>query len=163
MEKLVIAGREFTSRLFLGTGKFDSNDPFHHSFRNGNGDGSHETYRTGRQGGRHAEAYRASRDTIIAEHVGCPECRRSRVRRPDGTRGIRHELVEVGNSSRPALFVARFHGDPEGHGAVGEVGLCRIALLSGRSYALQTSGRSRSGHSHAFGSTHRDKQGIADP
>ena len=26
MEKLVIAGREFTSRLFLGTGKFDSND-----------------------------------------------------------------------------------------------------------------------------------------
>ena len=26
MEKLVIAGREVTSRLFLGTGKFDSND-----------------------------------------------------------------------------------------------------------------------------------------
>ena len=26
MEKLVIAGREFASRLFLGTGKFDSND-----------------------------------------------------------------------------------------------------------------------------------------
>ena len=26
MEKLVIAGREFTSRLFLGTGKFNSND-----------------------------------------------------------------------------------------------------------------------------------------
>ena len=25
MEKLVIAGREFSSRLFLGTGKFDSN------------------------------------------------------------------------------------------------------------------------------------------
>ena len=26
MEKLVIAGREFRSRLFLGTGKFSSND-----------------------------------------------------------------------------------------------------------------------------------------
>ena len=63
----------------------------------------------------------------------------------------------------PRYLLPRFHGDPEGHGAVGEVGLCRIALLSGRPYALQTSGRSRSGHSHAFGSTHRDKQGIADP
>ena len=26
MEKLVIAGREFSSRLFLGTGKFNSNE-----------------------------------------------------------------------------------------------------------------------------------------
>lgn len=26
MEKLIIAGREFHSRLFLGTGKFNSND-----------------------------------------------------------------------------------------------------------------------------------------
>lgn len=26
MEKLIIAGREFSSRLFLGTGKFDSNE-----------------------------------------------------------------------------------------------------------------------------------------
>ena len=26
MKKLVIAGREFSSRLFLGTGKFDSNE-----------------------------------------------------------------------------------------------------------------------------------------
>ena len=26
MEKLVIAGREFNSRLFLGTGKFNNND-----------------------------------------------------------------------------------------------------------------------------------------
>ena len=26
MEKLVIAGREFNSRLFLGTGKFNSNE-----------------------------------------------------------------------------------------------------------------------------------------
>ena len=26
MEKLIIAGKEFNSRLFLGTGKFGSND-----------------------------------------------------------------------------------------------------------------------------------------
>ena len=26
MEKLIIAGREFNSRLFLGTGKFNNND-----------------------------------------------------------------------------------------------------------------------------------------
>ena len=26
MEKLIIAGREFNSRLFLGTGKFNSNE-----------------------------------------------------------------------------------------------------------------------------------------
>ena len=26
MDKLIIAGREFNSRLFLGTGKFNSND-----------------------------------------------------------------------------------------------------------------------------------------
>ena len=35
MEKLVIAGREFNSRLFLGTGKFNSN---------GNGNGGNETH-----------------------------------------------------------------------------------------------------------------------
>lgn len=37
MEKLVIAGREFNSRLFLGTGKFNSNEiwnsPFWHPVR----------------------------------------------------------------------------------------------------------------------------------
>ena len=37
MEKLIIAGREFNSRLFLGTGKFNSmkswNSPFWHPVR----------------------------------------------------------------------------------------------------------------------------------
>ena len=36
MEKLIIAGREFNSRLFLGTGKFNSNEimePFWHPVR----------------------------------------------------------------------------------------------------------------------------------
>ena len=32
MEKLVIAGREFNSRLFLGTGKFNSNEVMHKLF-----------------------------------------------------------------------------------------------------------------------------------
>ena len=31
MDKLIIAGKEFSSRLFLGTGKFDSNDPMENS------------------------------------------------------------------------------------------------------------------------------------
>ena len=43
MEKLIIAGREFDSRLFLGTGKFNSNQQI---IRHRNGDCSHETYRT---------------------------------------------------------------------------------------------------------------------
>ena len=45
MEKLIIAGREFDSRLFLGTGKFNSNQQMEEA-RHRNGDCSHETYRT---------------------------------------------------------------------------------------------------------------------
>ena len=43
MEKLVIAEREFNSRLFLGTGKFNS-DEVYPGIRHRNGDGSHETH-----------------------------------------------------------------------------------------------------------------------
>ena len=42
MEKLVIAGREFNSRLFLGTGKF--NGTVHSGIRYGNGNGGNETH-----------------------------------------------------------------------------------------------------------------------
>ena len=49
MEKLVIAGREFNSRLFLGTGKFNSNEVMEHSgIGYGNGNRSHEAHRHGR-------------------------------------------------------------------------------------------------------------------
>ena len=44
MEKLIIAGREFDSRLFLGTGKFNSNQQMEEAILNG--DCGHETYRT---------------------------------------------------------------------------------------------------------------------
>ena len=159
MEKLVIAGREFTSRLFLGTGKFDSNDLMARSIM---ASGTEMVTVAMKR------IELEDKEDDMLKHIVRPE-----IQLLPNTSGVRNAEEAVfaaqmareafGNSSRPALFVARFHGDPEGHGAVGEVGLCRIALLSGRPYALQTSGRSRSGHSHAFGSTHRDKQGIADP
>ena len=162
MEKLVIAGREFTSRLFLGTGKFDSNDLMARSIM---ASGTEMVTVAMKR------IELEDKEDDMLKHIVRPEIQllpnTSGVRNAEeavfAAQSIRYKLAETRNSSRPALFVARFHGDPEGHGAVGEVGLCRIALLSGRPYALQTSGRSRSGHSHAFGSTHRDKQGIADP
>ena len=47
MEKLVIAGHEFSSRLFLGTGKFNSNEIIGQSnfdFGHRNGNSCHETF-----------------------------------------------------------------------------------------------------------------------
>lgn len=49
MKKLIIAGQEFDSRLFLGTGKFHSNATMEEAILASgcrNGDSSHETYRT---------------------------------------------------------------------------------------------------------------------
>ena len=45
MKKLIIADKEFDSRLFLGTGKFNSNEIMEQAIL-GNGDRSHETHRT---------------------------------------------------------------------------------------------------------------------
>ena len=150
MEKLVIAGREFTSRLFLGTGKFDSNDLMARSIM---ASGTEMVTVAMKR------IELEDKEDDMLKHIVRPE-----IQLLPNTSGVRNaeEAVFAAQMAREALFVARFHGDPEGHGAVGEVRVCRIALLSGRPYALQTSGRSRSGHSHAFGSTHRDKQGIAD-
>ena len=45
MEKLIIAGREFDSRLFLGTGKFNSNQQMEEAIL-ASGTEMVETYRT---------------------------------------------------------------------------------------------------------------------
>ena len=59
--KLVIAGREFNSRLFLGTGKFNNNALMAEAIKHQNRNGycCNETYRTRRQAGRPALSYSA--------------------------------------------------------------------------------------------------------
>ncbi len=49
MEKLIIAGKEFNSRLFLGTGKFNSNTLMesHSGIRHRNGHSGDEAHRVG--------------------------------------------------------------------------------------------------------------------
>lgn len=62
MEKLVIAGREFNSRLFLGTGKFNNNQLMAEAIKASETEMvtvAIEAYRTRRQAGRPALSYRA--------------------------------------------------------------------------------------------------------
>ena len=59
MKKLIIADKEFDSRLFLGTGKFNSNEIME-------------------------QAILAS-GTEMVKHFGCTHGRRSRIRRSNGS------------------------------------------------------------------------------
>ena len=137
MEKLVIAGREFNSRLFLGTGKFNSNEVM-------------------------AQAILASGTEMVTvamkridmddkeddmlKHIIHPH-----IQLLPNTSGVRdaEEAVFAAQMAReafgtnwlkleihPALSAPRLYRDTESHGRTCQIRLCGIALLSGRPCAL---------------------------
>ena len=92
MEKLIIAGREFNSRLFLGTGKFNSNEIMEQSILASgteNGDGVQKRIELENK---EDDMLKHIRHPFISSF--CPtlrraQRRRSRICRANGTRSIR--------------------------------------------------------------------------
>ena len=128
MEKLVIAGKEFSSRLFLGTGKFKSNEGMEKAIL-----ASESEMVTVAM--KRIDLDNSEDDML--KHIVHPN-----IQLLPNTSGVRDAEEAVfaaqmareafGNSPRPALFVARLHRDIESNREVGEVGLCRVALLPSR-------------------------------
>ena len=108
----------------------------HQSIRYRNGNRSHETHRTGRQGRRYAETHCPSTHPTVTEYLWCTYRRRSRIRRTDGSRSLRYQLAETGNPSGSALPVTGLYRNIESYGRTGEARLCGTAILPGRPYPV---------------------------
>ena len=149
MEKLIIAGREFNSRLFLGTGKFNSNEIMEQSIL---ASGTEMVTVAMKR------IELENKEDDMLKHIRHPH-----IQLLPNTSGVRNaeEAVFAAQMAREA-FGTRLHRNPESYGRAGKVRLYSSSLLSGRPYALQTSGRSRSRHRHAAGCSYRHKQRTAD-
>ncbi len=164
MEKLVIAGREFNSRLFLGTGKFNNNALM-------------------------AEAIKASetemvtvamkrieledkQDDLLTHIVQSPS-----IQLLPNTSGVRNaeeavfaaqmareafgnQLAQARNPPRPSLSPSRLYRDPEGYRETGKARFRGIAILPGRPYPLQAPRRGWCCYRNATRCTYRYQQGI---
>lgn len=163
MEKLVIAGREFNSRLFLGTGKFNNNALM-------------------------AEAIKASetemvtvamkrieledkQDDLLSHIVQNPNIQllpnTSGVRNAEEAvfaaqmaRGFRNQLAQARNPPRPSLSSSRLCRDTEGYRETGKTRFRGIAILPGRPYPLQAPRRGWCCYRDATCCTYRYQQGI---
>lgn len=165
MKKLIIAGKEFNSRLFLGTGKFNSNTVMEEAILASGCEMVTVAMKRIELDDKEDDMLKH----IIHPHIqllpntsGCAHSRRSRLCRTNGSRGLWYQLAETGNSSRSALLVARFYRNIESNRGTSQTRFRRIALLPGRSYIMQTAGRGRSSNRHAACRPHRDKQRLAD-
>lgn len=165
MEKLVIAGREFNSRLFLGTGKFHSDEVMEQSILasgtemvtvamkrieldNKEDDMLVHIQHPGIQLLPNTSGVRNAEEAVFAAQM---------AREAFGTNWLKLEI-----HPRPPLSVAGFCGDVESHGGTGQIGLRSTALLSGRPHTVQETGRGRCRHRHATGCSYRHKQRTAD-
>ena len=103
---LKIADKEFTSRLFTGTGKFASNQLMEDAILASESQLVTVALKRVNMDGK---------DDDILAHLKAPHItlfrrensQRGRVRRATGERGSRHELAETGNTSRSQIPVAR--------------------------------------------------------
>ena len=158
MEKLIIAGREFNSRLFLGTGKFNSNEIMEQSILasgtemvtvamkrieldNEEDDMLKHIRHPHIQLLPNTSGVRTAEEAVFAAQM---------AREAFGTNWLKLEI-----HPRPALPSSRLHRNLESYGRAGETGVHSPSLLPGRPHALQTSGRSRSRYRHATGCTYR--------
>lgn len=159
MEKLIIAGREFNSRLFLGTGKFSSNEWMEQSIlASGTEMVTVAMKRVDME----------STEDDMLKHIVHPH-----IQLLPNTSGVRNaeEAVFAAQMAREAFgtnwLKLEIHPDPryllpdsvETLKATEE--LVKLdsscSLLPGRSGALQTTGRSGSRHGNAAGSTYRNQ------
>ena len=163
MKKLIIAEKEFNSRLFLGTGKFNSNTVMEEAILASGCEMVTVAMK---------RIELDDKEDDMLKHIIHPH-----IQLLPNTSGVRtaEEAVFAAQMAREAFganwLKLEIHPDPryllpdstETLKATEElVKLGRIALLSGRSYIVQTAGRGRSSNCHAACRPHRDKQRLAD-
>lgn len=158
MKKLIIAGQEFDSRLFLGTGKFHSNTTMEEAILASGCEMVTVAMK---------RIELDDKEDDMLKHIIHPH-----IRLLPNTSGVRtaEEAVFAAQMAREAfgtnwlkleihprsaLPAAGFHRNIESYRGTGKTGFCRITLLSGRPHSVQTSGRSRCRNRHASCSSHR--------
>lgn len=159
MSKLIIGGREFNSRLFVGTGKFSSNDLMQQAIL-----ASESEMVTVAM--KRVDMDAPQQDDILA-HI-----RKESIQLLPNTSGVRNaeEAVLAAQLAReafgtnfikleihpdPKYLLPRPGRDPESYRRAGKNGLCRVALHTGRPRIVQATRRGRCGHGYAAGSPHR--------
>ena len=161
MEKLIIAGKEFESRLFLGTGKFNSNQLMEEAIL---ASGTEMVTVAMKR------IELDNKEDDMLKHIIHPH-----IQLLPNTSGVRtaEEAVFAAQMAREAFgtnwLKLEIHPDPryllpdstETLKAT-ETGIRGIALLPGRPDPVQAPGRSRSSYRNAAGCPHRYEQGIAD-
>lgn len=165
MKKLIIAGKEFNSRLFLGTGKFNSNTVMEEAILASGCEMVTVAMK---------RIELDDKEDDMLKHIIHPH-----IQLLPNTSGVRtaEEAVFAAQMAREAFgtnwLKLEIHPDPryllpdstETLKATEELvktRFRRIALLPGRSYIVQTAGRGRSSNRHAACRPHRDKQRLAD-
>ena len=160
MKKLIIAGKEFNSRLFLGTGKFNSNTVMEEAILASGCEMVTVAMK---------RIELDDKEDDMLKHIIHPH-----IQLLPNTSGVRtaeeavfaaqmaREAFGTNWLKRSALLVARFYRNIESNRGTSQTRFRRIALLSGRSYIVQTAGRGRSSNRHAACRPHRDKQRLAD-
>ena len=164
MEKLVIAGREFDSRLFLGTGKFNSNEVMEQAIL---ASGTEMVTVAMKR------IDMDDKEDDMLKHIIHPN-----IQLLPNTSGVRdaEEAVFAAQMAREAFgtnwLKLEIHPDPryllpdsiETLKATEQLvtGIYSTALLSGRPRTLQTVGRSRRSYCNAAWCPHRYQQRIAD-
>ena len=164
MKKLIIAGKEFNSRLFLGTGKFNSNTVMEEAILASGCEMVTVAMK---------RIELDDKEDDMLKHIIHPH-----IQLLPNTSGVRtaEEAVFAAQMAREAFgtnwLKLEIHPDPryllpdstETLKATEELVKLGfgIALLPGRSYIMQTAGRGRSSNRHAACRPHRDKQRLAD-
>lgn len=164
MKKLIIAEKEFNSRLFLGTGKFNSNTVMEEAILASGCEMVTVAMK---------RIELDDKEDDMLKHIIHPH-----IQLLPNTSGVRtaEEAVFAAQMAREAfgtnwlkleihpdpLLVAGFYRNIESNRGTSQTRFRRIALLSGRSYIVQTAGRGRSSNCHAACRPHRDKQRLAD-
>ena len=147
MKKLIIAGKEFNSRLFLGTGKFNSNTVMEEAILASGCEMVTVAMK---------RIELDDKEDDMLKHIIHPH-----IQLLPNTSGVRtaEEAVFAAQMAREAFGTNR---NIESNRGTGQTRFRRIALLPGRSYIVQTAGRGRSSNRHAACRPHRDKQRLAD-
>ena len=104
---LKIADKEFTSRLFTGTGKFASNQLMEDAILASESQLVTVALKRVNMDGKDDDILAHLKAPHITQHFRRENRQRGRVRRATGERGSRHELAETGNTSRSQIPVAR--------------------------------------------------------
>ena len=162
MSKLIIGGREFNSRLFVGTGKFSSNDLMQQAILASESEmvtvAMKRVDMEAPQKDGHSFPHTQRQHTTVAQHIGCTRCRRSRSRRTTRTGSIRNQLHQAGNPPRlPNTCLPDPVETLKATEELVKMGFVVLPYIQADPSTVQTARRSRCCNCHAFGCPYRNK------